>query len=145
MGTLRVQWKWNSKRAVSVTEVHVFSCDVRNETSCRSLRSASLCQGEIFLSHEAEGACAGWSMENLIWTQRPDRSGVNEVGFPDGHGDWGWWKDASSRRYYRPASHTGYARTYARSRSAGMKGISKRKYEVIRIGYRLCSYIHRRR
>jgi len=30
---------------------------------------------------------AGWSMENLIWTQRPDRNGANEVGFPDGHGD----------------------------------------------------------
>lgn len=28
-GTLRVQWKWNSKRAVSVTGVYVFSCDVR--------------------------------------------------------------------------------------------------------------------
>lgn len=58
--------------------------------SCSSLRSASLCQNEIFLSCEAEvqKECAGWSMENLIWTQRPDRSGANEVGFPDGHGDW---------------------------------------------------------
>lgn len=83
--------------------------------------------------------CAGWSMENLIWTQRPDRSGANEVGFPDGHGDW----DSGKMRVRADNidRHTRYARIYASAR-ARMKRISKRKYEVIRIGYRFCSYIH---
>lgn len=64
---------------------------------------------------EVQKACAGWSMENLIWTQRPDRSGANEVGFPDGHGDW----DGGKMRVRAPIISTGSTheiRTHIRAR-----------------------------
>lgn len=68
---------------------------------------------------------AGWSMENLIWTQRPDRSGANEVGFPDGHDDWDGGKmrvraDTIDRLHTRDT-----ARTYARAARGDEENIEK--------------------
>lgn len=91
--------------------------------------------------------CAGWSMENLIWTQRPDRSGANEVGFPDGHGDW----DGGKMREFAPIISTGttHGDTHAhiRARSAPMEGISKRKYmKLFELDIDFaCSYVHGQR
>lgn len=81
--------------------------------SCRSLRSASLCQGEIFLSCEAEGAC--WLVDGKSHLDAATRQKWSERGWIAGRTWWlGWWKDASSHRYYRPVPHIIYARTYAR-------------------------------
>lgn len=66
---------------------------------------------------------AGWSMENLIWTQRPDRSGANEVGFPDGHGDW-----MVERCEFAPILSTGSTheiRTYAGTERGDEENIEK--------------------
>lgn len=97
----RAQWKWNPKRAVSVTQVlSRYPRDTLASQQPLSLfeKSILISYSVTFLLREADTRRkhAGWSMENLIWTQWPDRSGANEVGFPDGRSD----RDGGEIRIY---------------------------------------------
>jgi len=107
------------------TEVYMYSPATSDEVLSLLEKRVFMSRRNISFPSEAEvrKEHVGWSMENLIWTQRPDRSGANEVGFPDGRGDW-----MVERCEFAPilsTSSTHEIRTYARTGRGDEENIEK--------------------